>query len=57
MHTKFQSGKLKGKHNFGDLGTDRKIILKWIIGKQDVKGWAGLNWMRTVSNYRLLWTW
>jgi hypothetical protein len=33
IRTKFYSGKLKRKDNFGDLGVDERIILKWILQK------------------------
>jgi hypothetical protein len=32
-------GKLEGRISLKDLGTDRRIILKWILGKQDFTVW------------------
>jgi hypothetical protein len=33
MHTKFWSGNLKGRDHAEDSGINRRIILKWIVGK------------------------
>jgi hypothetical protein len=41
MHTIFWLEKLKGRDHWKDLGVYGKIILKWILGKQDGKLWAG----------------
>jgi len=35
-------GKLRERDHFEDLGVDRKIILKWILKKWDVR--QGLDW-------------
>jgi hypothetical protein len=32
MHIVFWSEKLKGKDHSEDIGVDRRIILKWILG-------------------------
>jgi hypothetical protein len=34
---KFQSGNVNGKEDLGDIGIDGKTILKWILGKYDLK--------------------
>jgi hypothetical protein len=41
MHAKFRFGKLKGRNHLEDLGTDGRIISKWILKKQGVKVWIG----------------
>jgi hypothetical protein len=33
---------------------DRRITLKWILGKQGVKMWTGFNWLRMRYSGRLL---
>jgi hypothetical protein len=37
MHTRYRLENLKGRHHSEDLGVDGKIILEWILGKQDGK--------------------
>jgi hypothetical protein len=37
---------LKGKNHSEDLGVDRRITLKWILGKQGLWVWIGFNWLR-----------
>jgi hypothetical protein len=34
------------KVHWDDLGVDRKIILKWILEKQNVVVWTGFIWLR-----------
>jgi hypothetical protein len=41
------SENVMGKDHSEDLSVDRKIILKWILGKYDVKVWTGCIWLRT----------
>jgi hypothetical protein len=40
MHMKFWSENLRGRDYMEDLGTDRKIILEWILEKQGGKVWT-----------------
>jgi hypothetical protein len=47
MHTKFWSENLKGIHHAGVLRVDDRIILDWIVGKQDEKVWTGSIWLMT----------
>jgi hypothetical protein len=51
---KISVGKPKGERPYGDLGTDERIILKWILKKQDGKIWIGFVWLRIGSSGRLL---
>jgi len=32
--------------NLGDPGVDRRIILRWIFRKWDVRVWTGSSWLR-----------
>jgi len=34
---KYWSGNLEGKGQVGDIGVHARMLLKWIVGKQDVK--------------------
>jgi hypothetical protein len=34
----------------GNLGTEGRIILKWILKNQDGRAWTGLIWLRMVTN-------
>jgi hypothetical protein len=45
---------LKGRDHSEDIGTDGKIILKWILGKRDGKMWTGCIWLRTGTSNGLL---
>jgi hypothetical protein len=38
--------KPKDERHLGDKDVDEKIILKWILKKQDLSVWTGLNWLR-----------
>jgi hypothetical protein len=38
----------------GLLGASRRIILKWIIEKEDMKMESGFSWLRIASDGRLL---
>jgi hypothetical protein len=44
VHTGFWLGDLTGKEHLGDV--DRRIILKCIFFKRDVKTWTGLLWLK-----------
>jgi hypothetical protein len=48
LHAGFWWGYLRDRDHLGDLGFDRRIILKWILNKWD-RGmdWIGLAWHRT----------
>jgi hypothetical protein len=46
MHTKFLSENLKGRDHSGDLEVDVRVILEWILGKQDENMWTGCIWIR-----------
>ena len=39
-------GKPEERDHLGDPGVDERIILRWIIRKQDVGVWTGLSWLR-----------
>jgi hypothetical protein len=48
---------LKGRDNLEDLGTDRGLTLKWILGKQGAVTQNRFMWVRIGTNDRLLSTW
>jgi len=54
MHTIFWLEGLKGRHHSEDLGVDGRIILEWILGKQDRKIWIALIWFRIRTSGGLL---
>jgi hypothetical protein len=37
MYTKFWSENPKGRDHLRDLGTEERIILKWILKEQDLR--------------------
>jgi hypothetical protein len=45
---------LKGRDHSEDLGVDRRIILKLILGKQDGEFWTGFIWLRIETSGGLL---
>jgi hypothetical protein len=42
VHTGFWWGNLKVRDHLEVLGTDGRIILSWILNKQDWTAWTGL---------------
>jgi hypothetical protein len=45
---------VKGRDHSEDLGIDGKIILEWMLGKQDEKAWTGCIWFRIGTNGQAL---
>jgi hypothetical protein len=43
---KILARKLKEIDQFEGMGTDQRIILKYILKKQKIKGCPGVNWIR-----------
>jgi hypothetical protein len=39
MHTNFLVENASERDHLGDLGTDQRIILKWVVRKCDVADW------------------
>jgi hypothetical protein len=54
MHTEFWYVNLKETDHMEDLSVDKRITLKWILGKLSVKMNAGLKWLRIGSSGVLL---
>jgi hypothetical protein len=54
VHTGFWWGELKDRDHFKDLSIDGRIILKYILKKQNGRTWTGLIWLRTEPSGRLL---
>jgi hypothetical protein len=47
--------KAKGNRVMENIGTDDRIILRWILKKQSVRVWTGFIWLHlTQSNDELL---
>jgi hypothetical protein len=38
-------GTLKGRDHLEDLDLDGRLILKWVLEKEDVKLWFGFIWL------------
>jgi hypothetical protein len=45
-YTGFWWGHLRERDHLKDPGIDRRIILRWIFRKWDVRLWTGSNWFR-----------
>jgi hypothetical protein len=56
LRTKFWLESLTGRDHSEDLGFDGKVILKWILGKEEWRAWIGFIWLRIVTGGGLLWT-
>jgi hypothetical protein len=50
MHTVFWLESQKRRDNSEDLRIDERIILEWILGKQDRKVWIERTWLRIGTN-------
>jgi hypothetical protein len=46
--------KSEGENHSEELDVDGKIILEWILGKQDGRVWTGCIWLRIGAIARLL---
>jgi hypothetical protein len=51
----FWWGNLRERYDWGDLGVDRRIILRSIFRKWDVGVWTGLGWLRIETGGGHLW--
>jgi hypothetical protein len=40
------SENVNGRHLFGDLGIDGRIIVNWTVNKYEWKMWTGFMWLR-----------
>jgi hypothetical protein len=47
MHKKFWLQSLNGEDHSEELGADGRIVLEWILGKQDGRIWIRFIWLRT----------
>ena len=54
MRTGFGVGKPEERGHLEGLGIEERIILKWMLKKQDGKAWTGLLWLRIGTSGRLL---
>jgi len=48
-------GRPEGKYHLENLGTDGRIILKWILKKWDWEAWTALIWLRIGTGGGRLW--
>jgi len=53
VHTEFEQGYLKERSHLEDLSIDGRIILKWILKKENGRVWTELMWLRTGTSDRL----
>jgi len=54
MRTKFWSGNLKGKDHSEDLVVKGRIMLAWMLGKQDGKLWNSFVQLRIEKSGAIL---
>jgi hypothetical protein len=54
IHTNFLSENFKGRDHAEDLSVDKRIVLKWILGKYDGKVWTASVWLRMETSGWLL---
>jgi hypothetical protein len=54
MYTIFWSENLKGRVPSKDIDLGGRIILEWILGKQDGNVWTGFIWLRIGTSGELL---
>jgi len=43
---------LRERDHFEKPGVDRRIILRWIFRKRDMKAWTGSRWLRIETGDR-----
>jgi len=55
VHTGLLCGDMKVEDHLEDLSTDERIILKWILKKQDGMAWTGLIWIKKQTSGGRLW--
>jgi len=44
------------RNRLGDIGTDWRIILEWILQEQGMRVWTGFMWFMTGTIGGLFWT-
>jgi hypothetical protein len=54
VHTEFWWGDLEERVHVEDLGTDGRVILKWIINTLEREEWTGLIWPKMGTGGGLL---
>jgi hypothetical protein len=47
-------GNMNKRYNLKGVGIDGKIILKWILKKQDRRAWIGFIFLRIRARFRTL---
>jgi hypothetical protein len=53
MHTQYLWRNLLENTHLEDKEEDRRITLKWILGRQTKRMGGGWNWLRIISNGRI----